>query len=297
VPEPPAVGPLKTMSTIAHHYVPQFYLRHFAKKRRNKFYLWCLDKTTEKTFRSNPKNLAQETGFYDIRTINGEDITLEEYLSKLETKFGVALENLCKNPTTKGLTPNIDDMSLFVACQMIRTPILHKEINDASNELNRRLQKDHVQIPLSSPDELKQIQASMIVENAPIMAKVLSEMMWIILHNESKVPFFTSDNPVIKYNPLNDGVTGNLGLLSEGIQIYFPISPTHALIICDKRQYFTSKTEIKASSQNIEFVNSGQVLFSQRYIYSSNNNFDLAIDMLKKSPDLADPNRMRVIIK
>jgi hypothetical protein len=284
------------MSTIAHHYVPQFYLRHFAKKRRNNYYLWCLDKTTEKTFRSNPKNLAQETGYYDIHSINGENITLEEYLSKLETRFGVALENICNNPTIKGVIPNINDMSLFVACQMIRTPILHKEINDTSNEINRRLQADHVQIPLSSIDELKQIQASMILENAPIMAKVLSEMMWIIIHNVSKVPFYTSDNPVIKHNPLNDGITGNLGLLSEGIQIYFPITPIHALIICDKRQYFASKTEINATSQNIEFINSGQVLFSQRYIYSSSNNFELALDMLKKNPNLADPNRLRVII-
>ena len=60
------------MEPKAQHYVPQVYLRNFAIQRKNEFYIYCFDKVTRKIFKSNVKNVAHQTGFYDFMTSDGE---------------------------------------------------------------------------------------------------------------------------------------------------------------------------------------------------------------------------------
>lgn len=48
--------------------------------------------------------------------------------------------------------------------------------------------------------------------------------------------FWTSDNPVVKYNPY-----GNLGLIIDGIQLFFPLSPKFSLCILDPFCYSNFK--------------------------------------------------------
>lgn len=67
------------MKQKRHHYVPQFYLRNFG----NGFY--CMDKTNQKVFPTNPQDVAVEAGFYGSAA---EDIvTIEEALGNMETRY------------------------------------------------------------------------------------------------------------------------------------------------------------------------------------------------------------------
>ena len=115
------------------------------------------------------------------------------------------------------------------------------------------------------------------------------------------------------------GPRGNLGLAVKGIEIYFPLSRKLSLgIFCRSHEelihaaYFkylivreaglledleknkediagvkrlmhgleTGKA-IQSQQENVINLNSLQVIYSSRFIYSGNNNFELARDMLK----------------
>ena len=119
--------------------------------------------------------------------------------------------------------------------------------------------------------------------NAPKIAPILLDKIWFLLESDNK--FFTSDHPVVKQNYLNNNpYRGTLGLRSEGIEIYFPLSPSLALALYCEKSYVILK-DIKlppCSAENIENFNSLQVLYADRFIISHDSNFDLAIDMIQK---------------
>ena len=56
------------------HYVPQFLLRKFGNGKKDQ--LWAYDKTSDRAFLTNAKNVASESRFYDFE-VAGEPITLE----------------------------------------------------------------------------------------------------------------------------------------------------------------------------------------------------------------------------
>lgn len=63
------------------HYVPQFLLRKFGNGKKDQLHVF--DKHTIRSFRTNAKNVASESRFYDFR-IDNEDATLEPMLAELE---------------------------------------------------------------------------------------------------------------------------------------------------------------------------------------------------------------------
>jgi hypothetical protein len=60
-----------------------------------------------------------------------------------------------------------------------------------------------------------------------------------LIVNETPTRFFTSDNPVIKYNQYCEGVQGltTTGMLSQGLQLFLPVSAKHLIILYDKNAY------------------------------------------------------------
>jgi hypothetical protein len=119
---------------------------------------------------------------------------------------------------------------------------------------------------------------------------------------------------------------GNLGLGVKGIEIYFPLSPNLSLGIFDESNQEIIRTSYKkvknlrlhelkslgmdkskkrqikdlmhgletggvvqSVNENVEFHNSMQVTFSSRFVYSSDGNFDLAYEMIKKNSEYKGP--------
>ena len=61
-----------------HHYVPRFLLRNFTQGKKPQIFVY--DKSNDKQFRTNIKNVAAESGFYDIEVEDGF-LTLEPGLA------------------------------------------------------------------------------------------------------------------------------------------------------------------------------------------------------------------------
>jgi hypothetical protein len=145
---------------------------------------------------------------------------------------------------------------------------------------------------------LKSIQAKFLIEDASRYAKIMGAMKWILLINQTKLPYWSSDHPINRHNDIDHSPYGSLGLASKGIQIYFPLSTKVNLLLCDPFLFgFLPKKLLVTNEDNIIFQNYLQVLWSTRHIFSINDNFDLAKQIISEHPELKDINRPRFSVQ
>lgn len=168
-----------------------------------------------------------------------------------------------------------------------------------------------------SENDLKEQTARMIFNAPDTYAAHFLEKDWVLAATQRKHPFLLSDNPLTRQNMLEQPNRGNLGLASPGIEIYFPLSPTRALAMwCPTLSELVHRAAhsprgrqtrgdpsdaesisalskalrngklIQYSVANVENFNSLQVAWSERYIFSTLNDFQLASEMLEFQPRL-----------
>jgi len=284
------------------HYVPRFYLRNFAIRRNNKFLLYCFDKTDFRSFPTKIKGIGCEKFFYeDIET----EQTLEKALSKLErdfskvyAKLGNRRSLLCLNWNEKTI------LASFVAIQDIRT----KEFREFLKSLGREMKRVFGDKPLSndlleqletadSEDYIRATHSKMVTETLSGKTgfiEIILSMKWILFENYTKIPLWTSDHPVNRFNPIDLSPLGNLGLKSKGIQVFFPLSPTLGIVFCDPVEYGLMPEKVTSIKDNIIFCNTLQARSSARHIFSPNNDFYLAKKWLKEHPEFTDLKRKRI---
>lgn len=174
--------------------------------------------------------------------------------------------------------------------------------------------------------DVKELSIKMVID-AEQQAPYFYNKAWILFQTVDNYPFIISDNPIVMQNQNNFKPYGNLGLGVRGIEIYMPISKTFLLAFsCRTNESMIRELNQKYNSyknlipnldkelgvepdyyervlksidegepflfkpENVENVNSLQVIFSNRYVYSSDGNFDMVKDMIKKEPALKKPN-------
>ena len=85
----------------------------------------------------------------------------------------------------------------------------------------------------------------------------------------------------------------NRGFASPGIEIWMPLTPKLALLLCDKREMVDPSAGHFLTRENIAFLNSLQVEEATRYLIAPRNDFSLAENMIKRDPNLARRDRSR----
>lgn len=167
-------------------------------------------------------------------------------------------------------------------------------------------------------NDLKE-QTSRVIYTAPeTYATHFLNKEWVLAATTRKAPFLLSDNPLTRQNTIDRPHRGNLGLALPGIEIYFPLSPTRALAmwcptltetvhrramelksrsgstaaapdphgVISMSDALLSGAPVPYSPANVENFNSLQVIWSERYIFSTINDFELAEAMLTEHPNL-----------
>lgn len=165
------------------------------------------------------------------------------------------------------------------------------------------------------PEKDSKEQTARIIYKAPEnYAAHFLDKDWVLAATSRKHPFLLSDNPLARQNLIDRPNRGNLGLTTPGIEIYFPLSPTRALAMWCRTltelvhrgalalmtrtgtfatgnspdpegvialsDALRSGRPAQYSHANVENFNSLQVIWSERYIFSSANDFHLAEAML-----------------
>ncbi len=299
------------------HYVPQFLLRNFGNGKKDQVRVY--DKSSNRSFPSNTKNVASESRFYDFQ-YNGQPLSLEPWLSELESRAKSVVSAILKADSLSILADEQKHiLASFLAVQLTRTKTFREQWNEFPRILRERLARNGDQVaPGSQAEELireipendSKEQTARIVFNAPSTYAVhFLDKDWVLAATSRKHPFLLSDNPLTRQNMIERPHRGNLGLLTPGIEIYFPLSPTRALAmwcptlsdlvhraasdngsdpdgIVAISHALRSGKPVQYSAANVENFNSLQVVWSERYIFSTINDFRFAHEMLEDHPSL-----------
>lgn len=281
------------------HYVPKVYLKNFSDFNGKGYYIWVFDKEKNNIFQTNIKDIAFEEEFYD--KINEEQIT-EQTLRDIETRFGKALINLInKKDLTKLDKDSLESIADFIAIQMIRTKETRLIFEQTSkqflekfgNKLSDKLKKE---VEESVKEEsLRKTHKEFILKDKETFKEIIKQMKWILIINKSIFPFWTSDNPVVRYNSVDHSPYGNLGLTKIGIEVHLPLTPKLCLLLCDPISFqLEPNKKITKDYHHIIRERDLQVRDSTRFVFSLENNFNFAKAMLKEKPELGEYNRKRI---
>ena len=292
------------------HYVPKLYLRNFCK---HKDQIAVYIKSSGKSFFTNIVNVANENYFYDNEEIdksNQKKQFLEKYFHPLEDRMKILLNNLL-NQLKFGKFSNFTnderiDISMYLVYQYMRT----KEQREMFGQLNQELIQMYADEFIQSEGEDstkykvevdgKYFHTRLLLDES-MMDKItlsLYKKLWVILENNTEMPFLTSDHPVAKYGHLGNEIRSMSGFNSKGVEISFPLSPKYLLSIIDEGyasfMHNLDDKIIQANEQNILHYNSLQIIHSYNQIYSNVNSFNLAKEILDEEPLLKEPDRSRI---
>lgn len=283
------------------HYVPQFYLKNFCQSKTN--LLYCYDKTSNNRFLTNIQNIAEENLFYGINRLIRDEF--EKSFSKAETKYySPSYQEFLKKKNYSIISYESKKwFFVFLAFQMIRTLQARKIFKESYKSLIRELRKEKlakkldkqvsfVEKNLTNDDFFKAVHLKSLLppyDKLFELAKFFFNKKWVILTNRTDIQLWTSDHPLSFYNSFN--YEGNLGILSKGVEIRFPLSKNLLLYSYDPRTTPPKLNKEKISNKEVEFANMCQLRSSTRFVYSPENKFEPAKQYLEKYPKFKDPDR------
>ena len=319
------------------HYVPQFLLRNFAFGKKHRVHVF--DKHFDRVFVSNVKNIACESRYYDFE-LDGHDLTIEPTLGEIESSAKPIIARILGSDTLRELSPeDFGTLSVFLAIQLIRTPSLRNQIRQIPELMEQRLRgmvekeeqlahaSEYFEIP--SENEIKMMIASGSKDWAEEIAMQFILKSWLLVSTPPGKSFYIGDNPLAMNNSVKQTFYGNIGPSAPGIEIYFPLSPTRALLLlcsshhlalqnlvsemkrfrwrrrrktnCQKFEYASEMLVALQSGDSFVFTpdnvlhfNALQVFNSERYIFSSTEDFHFVKSIIKNHPKARFGRRITV---
>jgi hypothetical protein len=275
------------------HYVPQFILRNHCKGRKD--LLWTFDKQNARTFQSNIRNLAAASYFYDADSPDGR-ITLEPALGKIESEAKPLFSELLKHRHLDVWSAaDREAIALFLATQHLRTQAMREMQTSLDSALRARLAGEQMTEELRqwlgepSEEATKQIMLNLLSDAHQFVPHFLDKV-WCLLGTRQDTPFYIGDHPVVLHNSRKDPLRGTLGLGVEGIEIYFPVSPTLTLGLLSPElgaqisSVRNLNEPMPCSGDNVIFQNSIQIAEAARFVFCMSNAFALVRQMLADNP-------------
>jgi hypothetical protein len=218
------------------HYVPRFLLKNFTYGKKPKIFVY--DKSNDKRFQTNIKNVAAENGFYELE-LEDSVLTLEPGLAHLEANTSGIIEKLVKEKTVKALNEHeVVILAVFLAVQFVRIKEHRLRFEHLGKLFAQKLrdmgatEENIVEVtrgPVGVPED-KLIGFKSVLGAKEFVPHFLNKV-WVLFETTRKHPFFISDNPITLHNEVDYGPYGNLGLAVRGIEIYLPISSTLCLAL------------------------------------------------------------------
>lgn len=259
------------------HIVPQYYLRGFSKDRDDAS-IKNADKRICRYNLKEPvkphtviKKVCKGSYYY------GKSEYLEQALSELENMQAHALNKLITDKRTDWLTSE-DGLFLLMFIMLLKTrtesarqlavkmtETIYKDIGQMYFEKNN-LQDYSVRVTVN-PEWAHYSTMSNLWDKS----FVISDLYPILLINESKKHFITSDDPVIFYNYKNvKDINTTCGYCS-GLMIFCPLTETLLFLLIDKDLYDIRKdtqTTVRVKKDSdIDSINKLQLLNCNEEIY------------------------------
>lgn len=310
---------------IKQHTVPRFLLDNFGFSNKGKRkQLHTFDKKSDREYQQSVFDATTRNRFYNIDN-HPEKASLEPLLGIYESKAAPIFNKLIKQRNIKELSKkDKEKLAIFIAIQRARSygelermKVLIDGVSDKLVAIGATPEQILKCFEMDSLEEIQHVFLRMVI-TSPTQAKILLDKDWYLYETNEDNPFYISDNPISFYNSNKNSHYGNIGLNVTGIQIYMPISPTLCLaLLCpsikkgyfdifvkhqkikqknvaisteaqdaaNRAKRFISHTTMKQSHENVTFLNSLQVIYSEQYIFNKDKNFDLVKRMISDNDD------------
>ena len=274
---------------VKQHIVPKRYLERFTfKNEYGAPVVGVVLKNTKgiKPFTRSIKDVGYEKNIYDVEDKNDPKYW-EHFLDReFDILCGSKLQNIIARINLTGSnyklnSDEIDTLTKLMLSQAFRVPesinyieqIYKEELAPFTDWYISKFpknQKQEIKKVLSginySNQWKKQVYLNAVFDKKGFEEKcdIIRNRVWIIYYNNisDKIPFCTSDNPVLIESLKNEN-TGlfNNGLASPTTLLYFPITPKIAVVNYPKEMFFGIETEFTG---RLYFLN------EEKYIITKN---------------------------
>ncbi len=296
-----------------HHFVPRSLLKNFYNDDGK---LFVFDKIGNKSFPTTAENAGHENYFNSI-DIDGEKFNFEDFFAEIDSDQAHLTDKIASFDGEWELTESEQwKLAYFTLVQMHRTKLSRTTIVEYSNELQNWMEKGIANTPYKATDIRVDAEQSKLVtlkqiQNIPEHIHHLTERRISIVKAPEPYVFYTSDNPVVMYNPYAYLKTGLGGV---GTEICFPIS--NKLLVNFSCSVTARKLQVvyhdylrrgtvpeplerlyralhlrkidALDPEYVNFYNELQVKSSSRFLYASTGSFEVARQILEHSPDLKE---------
>ena len=227
------------MKKKRHHYIPKSYLKFFCDNA-GQVHVYRKDDPC-KAIQLSPDNTGFHKYYYSQpRPDGGKDHNaLEDCFSKLEDKWPGIVDRLHRR---ENVNDSLEEIFQFMALQRVRVPAsrdvagqIHAEgvmaaarRLDAAGKLPPKpvgfeILLDHVEVSINPHQSIHAM--------VPMMqgiGQVFDQIGFYAMHNNTEIPFLTSDNPVIWFDPsVKDADLLPYVIRPDGPVVFlFPVSPS-----------------------------------------------------------------------
>lgn len=248
-----------------HHYVPQFYLRNFSADRRqiNLF-----------NFRGEGSHLGPVKGQCAIRRFYSPE--KEKEFARLEAIVAPSLRSLLDDPASLSDAEVREALLAFVVLQSLRTDgaarmpeKLAAQVKELAVE--HGVDEEEIRRALSLTDMARGEEMLLCGEQSLARAR---DLEMCLVENTSNLELITCDDPVVRYNQYCWGsANAENGWGMVGLQVLFPLTPRHLLLLYDPQVYeirrpLRSGSVVRTSrARDVTELNALQILHAQDNIY------------------------------
>lgn len=237
------------------HYVPQFYLKNFSGNNSIGLYNFDRKKFVDEA-------AIRKNGGRDF--LYGKDNDLEDWFLNLEGKWARIINDILVYEKVPTDSTDYTYLLMFVYLSDVR-------VTEKADEFKRNKLKESKSIARILAAQNKISLSEVDIENLDIiidrpnlsyiqgmknLIPIISELCPMIIINESKMGFITSDVPLAKYNQwfIERDYKHPYGFGHMGFQCFIPLSPKICFCLYDDKVYkneYSNKGRIRIYSESV----------------------------------------------
>lgn len=284
------------------HFVPEMHLKHFGGTRPAGM-VWTYDNHTGTARPSLARETAAQTNFYSAPAEEGQhDDSIEEWLAGVENEAAAPYEMLLAGEIPQDQARA--DFSVFLSSMFARSLATRRMYAEIIAAGHQAIAKVITATPQCFEEHIKRFEAEegpidqhirerlydfardstrydlVVSREATLKALLLSdkllkvffEMGWQVLVSEQQ-HLISSDSPVTRASP--DDQPGGGGFIHRQVEVTFPLSPTHCLLLTWRRDL----SGFRPISRSIaRMINVERAQHAERFLYA--DRFDGGIQRL-----------------
>lgn len=282
--------------TIKNHFVPQVYLKYFTNKKGE---ITCYNKQENNIIKVSTNGIGFKNHLYTARDGIGVKSYETYYTSNVDNTYDNIMKKIIQYHSLPIIIRPLNDKKLrgelsnFIVNQILRVPsTIYMRLENYNQYLEKmkvdikELEKENgefdkfIKVVEEFKNEFRYKNGMLDIitkdKTIKLLSNVLVEKSWILLDNETCIPFFTSDNPVIIYNYMKQRKMIG-GINRKDVFIGFPLSAKFYIIIIPNNFGDEYIKEISGKSlilkndslKLIQFLNTLQIQCCNQWVYYS----------------------------